>query len=1231
MTSICNLQFVICKLKRAESLVRSLRATRTLALLAVGVVLVAAAGTFAQDAAPTAPQSAPPAQPNASAPPSAQAGAGTSPTPAATAQSGTQKPADTPTPPAPNQQAAPSTAPQAATPPATPAQPGATTVPATPAAGTPTVPSAAGFEISGAVKSGTRPLPGVTVTAAHSLTGKKVTTSTDLDGTYKLSLPNKGKWVVRAEMPAFAVQTSEVSLKPEAPAQKADFTLTLLSRVPKQEGTQGLGNINPQQLANAIANARGQRLNVTADESALSSVGGSAGGNGDMPANVNALANSADAANQSVSVAGQMGSTQDFGLRTMEDMRDRLDDLRAQGRLGDGNAGFGGGRGGFGGPGGGGPGGGGGPMMILAGPGGGGLIGGAARMQRFNINRPHGTVYYSAGNSFFDAAPYSLSGAPAGTPDYGSNRFGAFVGGPLEIPHVYHGGTKTFYFAGYNGSRASTPYDVFSHVPTAAERQGDFSDSINPSTGQLVQLFNPLASPGCTSTSPGRVCTVPISSTAQGLLGFIPLPNQPGQQNFRFSDSQNTGTDTALFRLTHNFGDMPIFGGGGRGGGGGGRGGRTQRPHNNVNLGGNFFRSHGDQLRPFGTTSGNTNSDGYNVNAGWAYGTRSFNNNVRVTWNANKITTSNLFTGVTDIAGQLGIVGASTNPADFALPSISFANFRGLSDVAPQHRLDRTLSFSESVNLPRRKHNFRVGGDYRRLFTSLRSNSNPSGSFIFTGFATATTATPGSGYDFADFLLGLPQQTSIQFSPFTYHFVANSWDGFVQDDWRIRSDLTIELGLRYEYNGPYTETSGHLVNLDASENFTAVAPVQPGQVGPFTGAFPDSLVHPDRNNFAPRIGIAWRTKDKFVLRAGYGVNYNLGQYRAIVSQLSQQPPFAFTQTNTSSQAAPLTFSTAFPPPTAAITNNFGVDPNYALGYVQVWNLNIQRELPGSTVLNVGYTGSKGTHLDIVRAPNRGPDGLRIPDVQPFLWESSEGSSIMHQATVRLRRRMHNGVSVGGTYVFSKSIDNASSIGGGATVVAQNDLDLAAERGLSSFDQRHRFTGDYVVELPFGTGKAFLNNPGALSKILGNWMWSGDFTVASGTPFTARVVGDIADVARGVNGTLRADYNGLPIGVSDPTVAHFFNTAAFTVPPFGTFGDAGRNTIIGPGNFVVDMAVSKTFPMKDLMGLEVRAEAVNVFNHANFTAIDTSVNSPTFGQVISVGNMRRMQFTSRFRF
>jgi trimeric autotransporter adhesin len=448
----------------------------------------------------------------------------------------------------------------------------------------------------------------------------------------------------------------------------------------------------------------------------------------------------------------------------------------------------------------------------------------------------------------------------------------------------------------------------------------------------------------------------------------------------------------------------------------------------------------------------------------------------------------------------------------------------------------------------------------------------------------------------------------------------------------VRGNLTLDIGLRYEYQGPYKEVHGQLVNLDVAPGFTAAAPVLPNTAGPYSGFFNSSLVKPDRNNFAPRIGFAWRSIAKTVIRGGYGINYNLGQYRNIVTQLAYQPPFSITQTN----AAPLndlyTFQTGLATTTSAVTNNYGVDPNYRLGYVQMWNLNVQRDLGKNILLNVGYTGSKGTALDIVRAPNRDPGGgLRIPDVQAFLWESSQGSSILHSGSLRVRKRMTNGMSVGGTYVYSKSIDNASSIGGGATVVAQNDLDLAAERGLSSFDVRHRLTMDYMYEFPFGTGKRWLTKPNAARGLFGDWTWSGNITVTSGSPFTARVLGDITNVSQGVNGTLRANYNGQPITIGDPSVGEWFNTGAFGVPVPGTFGNAGRNTIIGPGTALFNMALAKNIPLKDMMAFEIRVEAQNAFNHPVYSGIDTTVNSPTFGRVITVGSMRKLQVFTRFRF
>jgi hypothetical protein len=214
--------------------------------------------------------------------------------------------------------------------------------------------------------------------------------------------------------------------------------------------------------------------------------------------------------------------------------------------------------------------------------------------------------------------------------------------------------------------------------------------------------------------------------------------------------------------------------------------------------------------------------------------------------------------------------------------------------------------------------------------------------------------------------------------------------------------------------------------------------------------------------------------------------------------------------------------------------------------------------------------------------------------------------------------------------LSKSTDDASSVAGGGGTVAQNDLDLGAERGLSSFDQRHRFNGDFTYELPFGATRKWLTS-GMAAEIFGNWQLNGNVTLASGTPFTARVLGNVQDVAGGVNGTLRANYNGQPISVGDPTSELFFNTAAFSLPPSGTFGTAGRNTIIGPGTSVLNLGLTKNITFSQTRGLSIQLLASNLLNTVQFASIDTIVNSPTFGQVTAVRPMRRIQLMTRFRF
>jgi trimeric autotransporter adhesin len=1085
------------------------------------------------------------------------------------------------------------------------------------------------YEISGVVRNGKTLLPGVTVSASNTLTGKKYSTVSSTNGTFVFKGMPRGRYVVRIEFMGFAPVTQEVVLKPETPSGKVAAELILSSR--QQE----------QQADTATQAARRGFQSLTMG-STLSAIAGDVanGGSGSFGANsADALAMpmngaGADSPTESVSISGAQGRTQDFGGGSEQGLEDRIQEFRERmQRDGGGNLqspGQGGGQGGPGGGGPGGPGGAGGPVMI-------GRLG-----RNFNINQPHGFLYFQDDDSALDARPYSLTGIATDKATYNQAKFGANIGGPLNIPKLFNGGNKWFFFAGWNGSRGSTPYDYYSTVPTLHERVGNFSNTTNRD-GTPVQIFNPQTGQQyqfngvLNEINPGD-----ISSAAQSLLQYIPLPNiatTAAGQNFHNVTSGESSSDAVNLRLIHNFGSSPSgpFQAGGPGGGGGG--GRSGRRQNNINFGLNWSRISVDSIGVFPSLNGGTGTQGLNSSAGWVYGHGRMTNNLRFNYNHNHVSTTNLYSGILDVAGDAGITGIGTNPFGFGLPGISFTSFGGLTDPTPRRELDQTFTISDTVAWNHGKHNWRFGGDYRRILQSFRSAKNSNGSFVFTGFATgeysAGTLMPDTGNDFADFLLGLPQQTSLQTGTNSYDFRANSYDAYVQDDWRIRSNLTLLLGVRYEYNGPYTEAQNRIVNLDVAPQFASADAVQPGQTGTFFGAYPASLVQPDRNNFAPRLGLAWKPLNLTVIRLGYGINYNLAQYGTVIQNFAFQPPFASTQTNSVTDPATsnLTLVNGFPGATGLLTNNYAIDPNYRLGYVQIWNLDIQRQLPHGFLLNVGYNGGKGSHLDEQRA-------ILAADSQPFIYESSAADSILHSASIRVRKRMSSGIGFSASYVFSKSIDDASSVGLGAVVVAQDPFDIAADRGVSSFDQKHKFTGSWMYDLPFGENHRFASK-GVLSRILDGWQWSGSATIGSGFYFTPNVLGGAVDIGRGVSGSQRA--NGVPgqaIALSNPTSLEWFNTAAFCYattsascsnPNGSVFGDAGRNIIEGPGQFSLNMALSKTIQIKDTRALELRLQATNVFNNVVFSAINTTVNSLAFGEVTSVGSMRKLTMVARFRF
>jgi hypothetical protein len=1126
---------------------------------------------------------------------------------------------------------------------------------------------ASGGTIAGTVKAGPVPLPGVSVTATNTLTGKKYATTTDINGSFAMTIPRNGRYVVKAELAAFATETKEVLINAGGqPKQVAEFALQLASRAQEQEtrqaattnaglarGVQAL-SVTGNGFETADANATVGADNAGSQLPSLAGLGGDAAGS------------------DSVTVNGAMGQTNGLAGYSEDDIRQRVQDALAQAQRQGGAAGdmanavvgmLGGmmGGGGFGGAGGGGGGGRGGR--------GGGGGGGGGGFRGFNPTQPHGAVFYQGGNGALNAAPFSVAaalgepGAQVVKPSSMSNRFGVSFTGSPSIPGLVKANTKQFIFFNLTGQRNITPQIFNGTVPTLAERSGDFS-------ALPLTLYDPKTG----SPIPGnnlKNAQTPISPQALALLSFYPAPNVPDagpRNNYQTVTNGGVNMTSAALRYVRNFGQSNGFGRGAQ---------RTQRANapkalrQNINFNGSYSHSASDVRNIFLPLGGTTYSDGYGVTAGYTVGYGRLTNNASINWNRSHAVRQNYFTnGPANPGSDAGVlVGNSTiqsNPFYFGVPSLSFGGsnaFTNLTNTPPSDVINQTISFSDFVSYSHKKHNMRYGVDIRRVHADsiggAQNNllgavpSTPLGSFSFTGYATQNPAAnctssatvtcpvvPSSGFGFADFLLGMPQQAQVQAGLSKTYLRANVFDWYAQDDWRARANLTFNFGLRYEYFSPYVEKNDRLVNLDHNADFTEVQAVEPGQSGTFSGGFPRSLVNPDRSMYSPRVGFAYRPKSKFfketVIRGGYGINYNTGQYATIARQLANQQPFAVTQTNIAGQqGCPMlgqfTLAGAFNCSNAAVQSNFSANLNYRLGHVQIWDLDIQKSLPMGIVANIGYDGSTGGDLDMVRAPNRTATGVLNSGAQPFAYEDSLGYSRFEALRVNVRKRMQKGISLQGTYQYGHSIDNASSIGGSAQSVAQNDLDLNAEEANSSFDVRHKLTGNWVFELPFGPNRALLSKGGFWSKALDGFSVSGDFSFATGNYFTPNYLLTVQETASGSSSSLRPNRNfSVPIAGAKQ-IGNWFNPAAFTTPAAGQFGTASRNSIEGPGIKVVDASLSRTVALGDTRSFEARVTAANALNIVQFSGINSTLNSSTFGQITGAAQMRTLTVIARYRF
>jgi hypothetical protein len=532
--------------------------------------------------------------------------------------------------------------------------------------------------------------------------------------------------------------------------------------------------------------------------------------------------------------------------------------------------------------------------------------------------------------------------------------------------------------------------------------------------------------------------------------------------------------------------------------------------------------------------------------------------------------------------------------------------------------------------------------DIKRVHLDLLGSSSvvSTGNFIFTGIFTeqpgasavsgvgdtGQSGQPATGSALADLLLGLPQQTSLQ-APYAKSYLReNVDDAYFQDDWRALPSLTILAGVRYEYFSPYSEKDDRLATLDPSSDFTAVSTVTPNSIGPYTGKYPRTLINPEKNDFSPRIGFAWRPLGETVVRGGYGINFADGQYNKFVQQFAFQPPFADVQTNEVATGTQLSLANGFPAPQTE--GNYSVNKDYRLPYVQVWNLGVQRTLPQGVVLNVNYTGSKGTRLSIVDAPGRSATASLSGVLYDY--ENSVAFSNFNSLAVSARRRLQKGLSLQATYTYSHSIDNATSVGGVGNAVAQNWQNLLAEESNSSFDIRNKVSGNFVYELPFGADKTYFT-AGKTAHILEGISASGTYSIATGEPLTPSYVASVSDVARGSTGSERPNrVPGVSLTKGAGTLNNWFNTAAFTQPAT-VYGNASRYSISGPGTISVDGSLSKTVSFGETRSLEVRATADNLFNTVQYSGVDTQLGSGSYGQVTSTAAMRQFTFIARFRY
>ncbi len=818
-------------------------------------------------------------------------------------------------------------------------------------------------------------------------------------------------------------------------------------------------------------------------------------------------------------------------------------------------------------------------------------------------NNYHGNLFEFLRNSDTDAIPY-FQPVGGGKPIYQQNQFGATFGGPIRKD-------KTFFFGSWQSSREQSGAPQIASVPTANEQKGIFPSTVKDPTAGGAPF-------------PGN--TIPTSRfdpVAAGLAVLYPLPNLPGiANNFYSNPKEVVNADQYNLKFDHHFGSrdymfvrfsqgwntnqLPIV---------------LPQPANQQGLEHLYQR----QLVVSETHTVSPNK----VNE--------FRLGFMYTLENQDISGPRLF-------DQYGIKGALDTPTIKGLPLFTITGLSNLGTAAPG---SSPIVAAGSANFPTVKsgkvwqlldnfswvhdrHALKFGVDMQRdtLFVYATNTARPT-----IAFNTSYT-----GVGFGDFLLGdvFQGSTSQQQLDTILSYIDN---GYAQDDWKVTNKLTLNFGVRYELSLPFAEEYNRQTNfvLDSGPCYLQLIAVS--QDGMCNAGISRAQVRTDKNNFAPRFGLAYQLGDKTVVRSGAGIFYGRDEVLGIARRLPDNPPFVSAAVLPGTTTTPaFQLQNGFPANALALAaSGFNANTtvnsfpfNFPVAYVEQWNINIERQIPASFVAQLGYTGSEAHKLDSVVLTNQAiPGPGAVNSRRPYqgvgdidLYDPVDNST--YNALIsKLERRFSKGLSLLTSYTYGHSMDGGGNNNDANDPTFQNMHNLQAQKGPSNFDVRHRFVTSGFYQEPFGKA------PGIGNYLIRDWQFTGIFSAQGGQPFTVQLSSDPSNTATTAHPNRIADGN-LPSG--QRSIHHWFDTSAFVVPNCVCFGNSGRGVIRGPGFTDLDFSIARNFQLTERFRLQFRAESFNLMNHPNFGVPNLTLGNAQVGTITTTLNPERQnQFALKLYF